>query len=458
MSLSRTIVQAWRRLKAAPLPEAARAAARLHMLDAVGVGLAASALDQGGAYRRLATGHTGVATALTGARTADPAEAALINGGLIHSLEYDDTHTASIVHGSSVLAAAALAAAEGAGQPLAAALDAYLLGYEVLIRIGLAAPGAFQARGFQITPVGGALVAALIAAELTDADEEQCVNAIGIALSQSSGVFEFLTNGSTVKSLHPGWAAHAGLIAARLAKAGMTGPETALEGTRGLYASFAGDASAGARLAGLMCDFGTRWHTMDVAFKFVPCCHYLHPFVEAAGLLADEGVHPGAIERMTLRIAPGAAGIVCEPWPLKQSPGDGHSARWSLPVVVAARLVEGKVDHDTFRAPAAPAVRALAARCTWEPLTPNRFPQAFEAEIICILKNGTALTRRIDDVYGNASRPAQTDDVRAKFRANAALALPAEAIATLETLFLSGDAPLSLFADAVARSTVRPEP
>ena len=108
MTLSRAIVRTWMAAAARVVPVEVMASARLHMLDAVGVGLAASALDQGAAYRNLASGNNGAITVLTGARVSNAAEAALINGGLIHSLEYDDTHTASIVHGSSVLAPAAL--------------------------------------------------------------------------------------------------------------------------------------------------------------------------------------------------------------------------------------------------------------------------------------------------------------------------------------------------------------
>ena len=452
MTLSRAIVRAWMAQSGAPVPERAEMSARLHLLDAVGVGLVAAALDQGLPYRRFNSGTTGAVTALTGACMDDAAEAALINGGLIHSLEFDDTHTASIVHGSAVLAATVLAVAEATHASLAAAICAYLFAYEVMIRMGLAAPGAFQRQGFQITSVAGTLAAALIATDLMGADEEARIHAVGIALSQSSGVFEFLTNGSTVKSMHPGWAAHSGILAARLALASLTGPETAVEGTRGLYAIFAADRDAPARLALLMQDFGTRWHMPDVAFKFVPCCHYLHPFVEAAGDLAAQGVTAAAVDRLTLRIAAGAAGIVCEPWATKIAPADGHSARWSLPVVVAARLVQGRVDHATFARRAPFDVLALAARCRWEPLANDRFPDAFEAEIICDLADGSRHTARVDDVYGNAARPATRDDILAKFRANAGHVLAPADIAALEALFLSSTGDVSTYAGILRRS------
>jgi 2-methylcitrate dehydratase PrpD len=311
-------------------------------------------------------------------------------------------------------------------------LGAYTRGWELLIRIGLAAPGSFQARGFQVTSVGGALVAAMVAAELGGLDEAQAVAAMGIALSQASGVFEFLSNGATVKSLHPGWAAHAGVIAANLARAGLTGPQTSFEGRFGLFRAFAGDHGAASRLSEQIGSFGLVWHLADAAFKFHPCCHYLHPFVEAAGLLAGKGVQADAIEHILCHAPAGAAGIICEPWALKQAPETGHAARWSLPAVVAARLVEGKVDLDTFEQKPSPAVLALAARIDWEPLVNDRFPEKFEAELSIRLKDGTVHEVRVDDVYGNRSRPAEAERVREKFRANAARSLASAQVAQLE--------------------------
>jgi 2-methylcitrate dehydratase PrpD len=436
MSLSRDIVRHFGKLKTAAIPEVVLASARLHCLDAVGVGLAASALAQGEPYRRFVGAGQGCISLLTGGALNDPSSAALINGGLIHSLEFDDTHTGSIVHGSAVLLPVVIAMAQACDRSPQAALRAYLAGYEILIRLGLAAAGGFQKCGFQITSVAGTLVSALIAADMLGASEDEQVHAIGIALSQAAGVFEFLSNGSSVKSMHPGWAAHSGILAARLAMSGLKGPLTAIEGRNGLFAAFARDETAAARLHDLLGDLGVRWHMSDVAFKFLPCCHYLHPFVEAAASLAQEIVNPAGIAELILRIAPGAAPIVCEPWATKVDPVDGHSARWSLPVVVAARLIEGKVDLDTFKGKASPNVLALARRCRWEALEPNCFPQAFEAEIICRLVDGRMISARVADVIGNASRPASTEDVLAKFHNNASLCLPLTAARDVETFFI----------------------
>ncbi|MBW4092323.1 MAG: MmgE/PrpD family protein [Proteobacteria bacterium] len=426
MTLSRTLVRQLRAAAACPLPAGVAAAARLHLLDAIGVGLAASAGAVGAPYRRFAAdvARGGPASVFGQEHGAAAADAALVNGGLIHSLEYDDTHAGSIVHGSAVLAAAALAAAEAAGASGPVLLGAYARGWEVLVRIGLAAPGGFQARGFQVTSVGGSLVAALVAAELGALDEDATVAALGIALSQASGVFEFLTNGSSVKSLHPGWAAHAGLIAARLAAGGMTGPETALDGRFGLFAAFAGEADAPARLRAQLADFGERWHLLDAAYKFFPCCHYIHPFIEAAEVLLERGVRAPSVTRLLCRVPAGAAPIICEPWAAKLDPPTPHAARWSLPAVLAARLVDGPIELATFEQPLRPAARDFAGRIAWEALDGASFPRAFEAELVCTLHDGRIETVRIADVYGNAARPARAEEVRTKFRRNAARALP----------------------------------
>jgi 2-methylcitrate dehydratase PrpD len=434
MSLARELVRAVRAVSSKPLPEDVTTAARLHLLDAIGVGLAAAGSPIGAAYRGLAADLVkgGPATVFGQSSGASAADAALINGGLIHSLEFDDTHTASIAHGSAVLAAGALAVAEAQNASGAALLGAYARGWEVLIRFGLAAPNGFHAKGFMSTSVTGTLVVALLAAELMDLDEDRTVAAIGIALSQASGVMEFLTNGSSVKSLHPGWAAHGGVVAAMLARSGMTGPETSLDGKHGLFRQFTGDEAAAGRFRALIGGIGREWHLPKAAYKFYPCCHYLHPFIEAAGKLAERGVRAGDVERIVCRVPQGEAAVICEPWETKQAPANGHAARWSLPIAVAAQLEEGKVDLATFESPASPAVRSLAQRISWEPLAGARFPERFEAELFCQTQDGKAEAVRIDDVFGNHTRPPGQEAVLAKFRANAARSLKSDAVGALE--------------------------
>ena len=96
MTHSRALVARWRKADPVSSPLALWAG-RLHALDALGVGLASSTLDQGEAWKRFAHALSdGPALVLCRRKGASAADAALVNGGLIHSLEFDDTHTASL--------------------------------------------------------------------------------------------------------------------------------------------------------------------------------------------------------------------------------------------------------------------------------------------------------------------------------------------------------------------------
>jgi 2-methylcitrate dehydratase PrpD len=181
VTLARELVRTLRAGSQTTLPEEVALAARLH-LHACGVDLCPARRSRSLACEGVAAGPAPVFS-----RPGAATDAALVNGGLIHSLEYDDTHTASIQHGSAVIAAAALAVGEARGASGAALLGAFARGWEVLIRFGLAAPARFHAHGFMSTSVGGALASALLASELLGSSEDQSVAALGISLSQASG-------------------------------------------------------------------------------------------------------------------------------------------------------------------------------------------------------------------------------------------------------------------------------
>ncbi len=444
MTLSQQLVARWKALRADQIPPAVKEAAKLHLLDAIGVGLAAAATSAGRPYLEAAPaldggGRGGGAASILGcANGFAPATAALTNGGLIHALEYDDTHTASIVHGSSVLAPVALAAAEAADANGDDLLTAYIKGWEVLIRAGLAAPGKFQAQGFQITSVGGTLAAALVASDLLGLDDARCVHAVGIALSQASGVFEFLTNGSTVKSLHAGWAAHAGIVAATMAGAGLTGPDTAFEGQFGLFRRFAMDSDAADRFSAAIATLGAEWHLPEAAFKFYPCCHYIHPFIEALETVLAQ--HPDQpFDAIVCEVPPGAALLISEPWERKLRPRTGHEARYSLPIALAARLTEGAVTPMTFADAPSAKIMMTAERISARPMLNSDFPQRFEARLHVRFAHGHAAEVYVDDVFGGSRRPPSREAVLEKFRQNAGLIAQADNVRALEAAALSID-------------------
>ncbi|MFZ2387303.1 MAG: MmgE/PrpD family protein [Polaromonas sp.] len=401
--------------------------ARLHLLDAMGVGLAAARVP---AHHRLlsqlrteAPGEGAATVFGFSGGTAAPL-AALFNGTSIHSLEYDDTHMGSIVHGSAVIVPAVLAAAEASDLSLDDTVKLVVAGWETLVRIGEASPGGFQRRGFQVTSVGGVVIAAMLGAVARGASLAQTTAAMGISGSQAGGIFEFLSNGSNVKSLHPGWAAHAGLWAAACAQAGMTGPDTVLEGRFGLFRTYADDAEAASRLADSLQGLGRIWKLSDAAFKFHPCCHYIHPYLECAQALLAQVDSVKSIAAVRCRVAPGAATVICEPWHTKQNVQTESEAKYSLPYCVARILLGRPVDVLAMTAGGVDAEAvALSALIHWAPHHDSRFPEVFDADMEIILTDGSRRHHSVAQVLGSPQRPATEAAVKTKFMANASVTL-----------------------------------
>ena len=431
------------------IPTGIRTLARWHMLDAIGVGLGAARLPSN--HRLIASlvaagaGGPSALCSVLGDRTRVTAPiAALTNGTLIHSLEYDDTHMASIVHGSAVIVPAALAAAQA--QPLRTQdlVRLVTIGWEVLVRIGLAAPGAFQRRGFQVTSVAGALVAALIGALARGATREEVVSAIGIAGSQASGIFEFLSDGSSVKAMHPGWAAHSGLMAAELALAGMTGPASVLEGRFGLFRVHADAPDAAATLAGEIATFGKDWKLAQAAFKFHPCCHYIHPFLECAEEIRRQVADPERIVALECEVPPGEAAIICEPWDRKCSPASRNEAKHSLPYCVARTLLGFSLEIEDFAGqPVDAATVRYARRIGWREMPDSGFPDRFSARLQVRLDDGQTMVAHVAQVDGSADRPPTLDRIEEKFRRNAGVSRhDAEVQALIAALLDEADMPI----------------
>lgn len=443
MSAARRIAGFAAALRLADVPAPVVTAAKLHFLDAIGVGLAASTVPLAASWadgaRRIGGGD-GPASVFGRPGGLSATMAALANGTLIHSLEYDDTHIGSVVHGGSVAAPTALAVAEECGTDGARLLAGYIAAWEVMVRLGLAAPGAYQANGFQISATSGAVGAAVAAAAIRNLAADRAVSAIGIAGSQASGLLAFLGDGSTVKALHPGWAAHTGISAVALADAGMTGPEAILEGRFGFLDAFARDPEAADRLDPLLGDLGKIWHLPDAAFKLYPCCHYIHPFLEALQSLICGGPASGEVAAITCHVPPPMAPLICEPWERRQSPASGYDAKWGLAYCLAALLVEGRVDVATFAAAPDAEVVEVARRIEWRPMQGHAFPRRFEALVEERLRDGQTLRHRIGSVRGAPDRPVDRAEVVAKFQANAGRALPAGAVEALQRIILSVDA------------------
>jgi 2-methylcitrate dehydratase PrpD len=420
------------------LPEDVVASVRLRTLDIFGIALASSRGDWAPAVIELAGRGDGECTVVGTALTAPLPLAILVNGTLAHGLDYDDTHAASITHASAVILPTVLALAEARELDGRAAIAAAAAGYEAITRIGMAASGRFHARGWHATAVCGAFGAAVAAGVCEQLDAPRLTAALGLAGSFASGVMEHLEDGSWVKRLHPGWAGHSGVLAAALARGGVPGPATILEGRFGLYRTFL-DTDPDVRPFDTL---GREWEILKVGYKPYPCCHLNHAYLDCAlELRSAPGVTAEAIERIECRVPAGEVPIICEPVDAKRRPRSSYDAQFSLPFSVASAFVDGAVGLDTY-APQRlndPSVLALAARVSHVVDPESAFPRSFPGWVRVWLKDGRELEARAPHGRGGPDRPLPDDALIAKFRDNARRALPPARVAALEAAVLELD-------------------
>src|SRR6266516_4790151 len=154
-----------------------------------------------------------------------------------------------------------------------------------------------------------------------------------------AGLLEANRTGGTVKRVHCGWAAHCGVAAADLARHGLTGPPTVLEGRFGFLQAFCGDrAHPDAVVRGL----GTDWELPRVVFKPYPCNHFTHTGVDAALRLRAQGLAPADVTAIELGVAKPVLRMIAEPPEAKARPASGYHAVYSGPYTVAAALRRGR--------------------------------------------------------------------------------------------------------------------
>jgi 2-methylcitrate dehydratase PrpD len=303
-----------------------------------------------------------------------------------------------------------------------------VLGTEVALRIAVAMADDLYARGFHPTPICGAFGAAAAAARVLGLDRRAATNALGIVGSFAAGLFEYLGDGSDTKPLHAGWAAQAGVQAAKLAQAGATGPATVIEGRFGMLAAHGTDTEG----AGSLCDgLGDSWELPELAIKPFPACHFVHSSTwAAADLVREHGLTPAEIDEVVVRIPPEGAQLVLEPLEVKTAPRTPYDAKFSLPFTLAHNIVHGRLDLASFAADAIgdPEVLALAGRVRPEPLGDGGAPSRFAGGARLVTRDGRRLDRFIDHAPGSPRNPLDEEWVLAKFRANAGLGLDPAAV------------------------------
>src|SRR5215470_12601900 len=425
------------------IPAAVVARAKHLILDSVGIALASTqypfASVSFAAMQELGSGTSPVIG--IGRRLA-LRDAVLMNGILVHGLDFDDTHSRGVIHGTSSSFPCALALADRDEKDGKALLVAYVAAMEVATRLGAVAKGGFHQVGFHPTGLIGAFGCTLAAARILGLDADQATMAQGITLSMASGSLEFLQDGSWTKRMHPGWAGVVGITAATLAQHGFVGPRGAYDGRFGLYASHLGKYVEQADLGLATEDLGRSWQIEEVAVKPIPACHFAHAAADAAAVLHKQhGLTVNQIQRVRVLVPQEVVKTVCEPIANKRNPVNSYDAQFSIPYIVATALLKGRFTLAELEDGALKdrAVLGLASRVDYEIDRASTFPRHYTGEVIVETEDGRALRHREGVNRGCADRPLSNDEVVAKFFDNADRAIARKAAERIRDAVLDFD-------------------
>ena len=429
--------------------------ARRRVTDIVGIALAASGMEPARIVGGVIEGWGGHEQAgVIGSSSRYPsASAALMNGTLAHSLDYDDTHLPSVLHPSAAVVPAALAAAEASGATGRDLLAAVAAGDELVVRAGMAGydpelgNSIFFEKGLHATSIAGTMGAALAAAMVYGLGEEEIGHSVAISASMGAGIIEANRTGGTVKRIHCGWSAHAGVTAAEMARQGLTGPPTVFEGRFGFLRAYLDDnADAGALTRGL----GEKWELTRVFFKPYPANHFTHAGIDAAIKLREEGLGIEEIEEIELGVASPVLRTIAQPEDEKAKPETGYAAQFSGPFTVASALVGGgglgvSLDDFTDEEVKDPVKLDLASRvrCVADEECDSIFPNQFPAVLRARLKSGDIREARVSHNRGGPENPLSDEELEIKFRTNAGRVLSRQAVdelgSALQALESTGD-------------------
>ena len=382
------------------------------MIDWLGSALAGKgarpvvALEQFAAEMGPATGPSEIVH--SGASTS-PLFAALINGAASHVAEQDDVHNGSVFHPATVVFPSALAVAQAEGVSGRDLLLAAIAGYEVGIRIGEFL-GRSHYKIFHTTGTAGTLASAAAVSKLLGLDATQTQNALGSAGTQAAGLWEFLRDAADSKQLHTAKAASDGLLAAYLARSGVTGAQRILEGSQGLAAGMSTDADPSRLTDGL----GTRWATIETSYKLHASCRHTHPAADALlSLMQRERLSAGQIARVTAHVHQGAIDVLGQ----VVEPTNVHQAKFSMGTVLGLIAVRGSAglhDFETALDDERVSVLRGRVRMVLDPEVDREYPRRWIGKVDVETTDGRTLSARVDVPKGDPGNSLSRSELEAK--------------------------------------------
>lgn len=347
--------------------------------------------------------------------------AGLANGTFAHATEYEDDSFPEAVS-SYTLFPPLFALAEHLGSPGARIIEAFVAGYEVQARIGLACREARRI-GYMVLSLAGSIGVAAGAAKLLGLDAEKTAHAMSIAASQASGVG--YQTGSVAHILEMGFSARNGVAAAYMAAEGMTGQMDVLEAPRGLMNMITGGKVENPE--SILTDWGAPYRIFEVGIKFYPCCFHLQRLIEATlDLKKQHGLSADDIERISVEVNAFFPTVVQH-----SEPRDEIEAQFSLPHSLAIAMLDDVVGPEGFSEERINDRRFRAFRPKVETIVREDWgwaPTGWTARMTFTLKGGEVVVREPTHSRGHPPDLLSFDECIEKFRGCVDDLLPDERI------------------------------
>ena len=355
---------------------------------------------------------------------ASPEYAALANGAAAHSLEMDDVQNDSSLHPAVATFPTAFACADvvGAGgdAPVSGRqlITAVTSGYDVMVRLGRALdPRRHYARGFHPTGTCGTFGAAVVASHLLGLGSRETAWAMGVAGSQAAGSLEFLAEGAWTKRMHPGWAAHSGMIAALLSREGFIGPTTILEGRDGFLHGYTDDADHSKVIEGL----GDTFYINKVSIKPHSCCRYKQgPLDCILEIVRENQLTADQVEKVTVGVLQAGYNVIAAPEEQKRNPKNVVDAQFSMPFGAAIAILNGRATLNEYTEENlnSPQVKELMEKvsCVQDPALEANYPSRWPAWGEVETSDGRTLRAEVEFPKGDPENALSWEELKDKFR------------------------------------------
>jgi 2-methylcitrate dehydratase PrpD len=342
--------------------------------------------------------------------------AALCNGTSGHSVEMDDFHKESVIHPGVVIVPTVLAVGEEVGASGQDCLLTLVLGYETMIRIGMASLGTQHKMGFHPTATCGIFGSAAAASRLYGLKGDKVVHALGISGTQAAGLLEYKTSGDWTKRLQAGMASSRGILCAQLALQGFTGPPTVLEGPYGFLKAFSEKYDAELIDQGL----GERWMMERISHKPYASCRFSHAPIDAfLHILNRENLQAEEIEGVRVEVSEQAIRSVMHPEERKYKPETVVDAQFSLPYCLAVAGLFRRVTPREFERECLRDESILSFAHKVEAYPVETFTKLYPSHNGCrvtVKARGKAFVHEVKDSKGDPEAPLLSREIELKFK------------------------------------------